>query len=591
MLEETIFRLKSEVSRIELGEIESALCSVDGISQAVVVARKNNEGRQLICAFYTGTEVSAKEIRTQIGKKLPKYMLPHIFTHLNEIPLTSSGKINRKALPEVDLYNIDTAVEFVEPKTDQQKILCAAMEKVLNVDMIGIDDDFFELGGDSLKAIEFVSKAHSENVIFSLQNVFDFPTVRLLDEYINSENKNTCIYEPKDFTEIHRLIGKPLPLDFIPDKSPVGDILLTGSTGFLGIHILAEYLENDNGTAYCVVRGNDVKQAENRLTELLKYYFDEKFISLLGDRIKVLCGDITKESFGIPDLPHIDTIIHTAATVKHYGSYEFFKSVNVNGTVNAINIAKKQNAKLIHISTLSVSGNSMVDVFDKYHSEDEKFFSENDLYIGQPLDNVYIHSKFEAEKEVYNAVLGGLKANVIRVGNLTNRASDMKFQHNYQSNAFLKRVKAVFELGCLPEYIKDLYCEFSPIDDTADAIMRIVRHFNMQQIVFNASSNKEIYFYRIQEIVEKMGIKLRFLDEEKFANILKGTQSTDKSYIYESLINDMDENGKLIYDTNIRIVKDITVDYLKRLGFEWSDIGTEYIRKYIGYFKNIGYFM
>ena len=53
----------------------------------------------------------------------------------------------------------------------------------------------------------------------------------------------------------------------------------------------------------------------------------------------------------------------------------------------------------------------------------------------------------------------------------------------------------------------------------------------------------------------------------------------------------MDENGKLIYDTNIRIVKDITVDYLKRLGFEWSDIGTEYIRKYIGYFKNIGYFM
>jgi len=62
--------------------------------------RKNSEGRQLICAFYTGEEIEAKEIRAHIGKKLPKYMLPHIFAHLNEMPLTSSGKVNRKALPE-----------------------------------------------------------------------------------------------------------------------------------------------------------------------------------------------------------------------------------------------------------------------------------------------------------------------------------------------------------------------------------------------------------------------------------------------------------------------------------------------------------
>lgn len=78
----------------------------------------------------------------------------------------------------------------------------------------------------------------------------------------------------------------------------------------------------------------------------------------------------------------------------------------------------------------------MVDIFDVYRSKEPKTFAETDLYIGQPLDNVYIRSKFEAEKVVYEEILNGLKANVIRIGNLTNRSLDYKFQANYQSNAF-----------------------------------------------------------------------------------------------------------------------------------------------------------
>ena len=97
------FQVKIRGLRIELGEIENAISSVDGITQAVVIVRKNNEGRQLICAFYTGREIDAKGIRSQIGGRLPKYMLPHIITHIDEMPLTPSGKINRKALPEIDL--------------------------------------------------------------------------------------------------------------------------------------------------------------------------------------------------------------------------------------------------------------------------------------------------------------------------------------------------------------------------------------------------------------------------------------------------------------------------------------------------------
>lgn len=110
------FQVKIRGLRIELGEIENAVCSIDGISQAVAVVRKNDEGRQLICVFYTGEELNAKEIRGIIGKRLPKYMLPHIITHIEDMPLTSSGKINRKALPNVDLYNIATEHDYIAPE-------------------------------------------------------------------------------------------------------------------------------------------------------------------------------------------------------------------------------------------------------------------------------------------------------------------------------------------------------------------------------------------------------------------------------------------------------------------------------------------
>lgn len=178
------FQVKIRGLRIELGEIEKAISSIDGISQAVVVVRKNNEGRQLICAFYTGEEADAKKIRNHIGKKLPKYMLPHICTHLDEMPLTRSGKVNRKALPDVDLYAIDNAVEYVAPTTEQEKILVTAMESVLGGDRVGVLDNFFDVGGDSLKAIELISKLEKQGYHTDTKTIFACETVKELAEQV-----------------------------------------------------------------------------------------------------------------------------------------------------------------------------------------------------------------------------------------------------------------------------------------------------------------------------------------------------------------------------------------------------------------------
>lgn len=592
------FQVKIRGLRIELGEIENAINSVDGISQSVVVVRKDEAGRQLICAFYTGEEKPAKEIRDTIGKRLPKYMLPHIFTHIVEMPLTSSGKVNRKALPEIDLNCIYRDAEHVAPKTQLEKELCGLMKIVLGLDSVGITDNFFDFGGDSLKAIEFVSKAHNEGIYFSLQNVFDYPTVKSLCNFIQGEEVQNVSFADVDFSRINKILEKN-STEFlkVPQKCNVGNILLAGATGFLGIHILADYLDKDSGTAYCLVRGKDNNDSINRLRELLQFYFGDKYAET--DRIEVICADLQKDKFGLQDSEYfalaqkVDFVINCAASVKHYGSYKYFYEVNVESVKRLIDFCKYANAKLIHTSTLSVSGNSFGDEFDGYISGEEKHFYESSLYIGQPLDNVYARSKFEAEKAVLDAMADGLNANIMRMGFLANRYSDGKFQKNYESNAFLQRIKGIIELGKVPDYLikNNLYSEFTPIDEAASAVMTIARHFSAKQTVFHINSTKVVYLGELLQMFNELGFELKIVDGPEFTKALRRTvDKYETEHIFETFINDIDENDQLCYESNIYIENDFTVQYLKLLGFEWSDIDITYIQKYVQYFKRIGYF-
>lgn len=589
------FQVKIRGLRIELGEIENAICGIDGISQAVVVVRKNNEGRQLICAFYTGIEVDAKEIRRHIGKKLPKYMLPHICTHLNEMPLTSSGKINRKALPEIDLTNIANDTEYVAPETQMQKELCKLIELVLGTTPVSITDDFFDLGGDSLKAIEFVSKAHNEGIYFNLQNVFDYPTVKALCEYIENGDKQVISFADVDFTEINKILEKN-KVEYIPvpQKTDVGNILLAGATGYLGIHILADFLDNDSGIAYCLVRGKDEADSTMRMQDLLVFYFGNKYADM--NRIKVICADLQKDKFGLVDTEYgyligqVDTVINCAASVKHYGSYKYFYEVNVDTTKRLINFCKEADAKLVHTSTLSVSGNSFADDYDRYDSDEQLHFYESSLYINQPLENVYARSKFEAEKAVLDAISQGMRGNIMRMGFLTNRHSDGVFQRNHESNALLNRIKSILDLSIVPEYLSGMYCEFTPIDEAANAVMHIVRHFNVEQTVFHINSIKVVYINQLIDIINQLGYELKLVNGTVFTEVLRQTaKQTGMEHIFETFINDMDENDQLNYDSNIRIENNFTVEYLRRLGFEWADIDIEYLHKYVEYFRKIGY--
>ena len=575
--------------RIELGEIENVMSGFTGIQLTAVADKRDKNNRQYLVGYYTSNRnIDEKELRNHLSSKLPKYMIPNYFMRLDTMPMTASGKTDRKNLPVPDFTMQER--EYVAPTTEMETNLCKLLGEILHIEKVGVEDDFFEYGGDSLGAIEYVAKAHGMGVEMFLQNVFDYPTVRSLCDFLQGEDKEKVQYKETDFDKYKELFDRNVIKEGEKfEKKSLGNVLLTGATGFLGAHILNELMQKETGKIYCLVRSNKADDRRGRLREILKYYFGDRYESEINKRIIPIIGDIEQEGLSDEIPADVQTVIHTAASVKHYGSYSYFNRVNTEGTAHVVEYAKKIGAKLIHISTLSVSGNSMADDFSVYRSDEEKFFHETSLYIGQPLDNVYIHSKFEAERRVYDAMLEGLDAKVIRVGNLTNRVSDYKFQPNYTSNAFLTRVKAILEFGLFPDYLMNLYAEFSPIDKTAEGIIKIAQYAD-KQCVFHLNSNKVIYFERFLVMVHKLGISMDVVSGAEFNRALQETiKQSNTEYIFEAFQNDMDEKGRLVYDSNIRIKNEFTLWFLEKVGFEWNETDMEYISGYIDYFRKIGY--
>ena len=571
--------------RVELGEIESVMAAFPDIGLAAVTDKRDENGRQYLVGYYTAENIiDEAALRSHLTAKLPQYMVPNFLIHLGTMPMTASGKTDRKNLPTPEL-TVRTR-EYAAPETEQEAVLCSILEGLLDTRPIGVTDDFFELGGDSLCAIEYVAQAHNQGVEIALQDVFDHPTVRELCSFLSGEYVRKAVYDPADFVKYQPLLKhNVMDESFVPVKKSLGNVLLTGATGFLGAHILDAYLREETGTIWCLVRCG-----AERLKNVLEYYFGDAYTAELGRRIRVLDGDITHPELAEHMPEDVQTVIHTAATVKHYGPWDYFQGINVKGTEHVVGYARRVGAKLLHISTISVSGNSLVDAFDVLRVEEPMDFTEADLFVGQPLDNVYIRSKFEAERAVLDAALKGLDAKIIRVGNLTNRLSDFKFQPNYHSNAFLNRVRAALAMGALPDYMMPLYAEFSPIDQTAEGVI-LIGQYASRQTVFHLNSHQNLYFDRMVEILNELGSPMEVLSGADFGAMLQRMgQQPDTAYIYEALQNDLDDTGKLVYDSNIHIRNNFTVWFLEKLGFQWAKIDLDYVRGYLNYFRKLGYF-
>nr|WP_251036222.1 non-ribosomal peptide synthetase [Paenibacillus sp. ISL-20] len=176
--------------RIELGEIEAQLLRNEGIREAVVTAREDESGTGYLCAYVVSeTEMTADELRQQAGEGVPEYMIPSVFVRLAEIPLTKNGKVDRKALPEPD-DSIKSGAAYVSPRNETEERLLIIWQSVLQADLIGMMDNFFALGGHSLKATTLVARiSQAFGVEIPLREVFQRPTIAEMADYMGAAEK------------------------------------------------------------------------------------------------------------------------------------------------------------------------------------------------------------------------------------------------------------------------------------------------------------------------------------------------------------------------------------------------------------------
>lgn len=551
--------------RIDLGEIESTIKNISGIKNCTVIFNNEDSANPTLIAFVImdSSKIDQETFRNQLVKKLPHYMVPNQFEFLAEFPLNTNGKIDRKKLLS---FAQDKDNEIYEPpKNELEKTLCSIWEKVLGKDTVGIKDNFFSLGGDSLDSIKVSVEALEYGINLSAQDFYRYPTIKLLEKYaistkdINIENNDSYKYE--GFT-----IEKPEPI------SLNGDILLTGATGFLGSHLLYELLKKTPYTVYCLVRGNSLKNATSRLKERLNYYFKDGLNSYFGNRIFVINGDFTKEHLGLSYKlynslkQNIKYIINSAATVKHLGNYSNFEKTNVLSVKNLIDVCKDiKNCHLVHISTLSIAG-----------TEDPKgefSFTEKDLFINQDVgDNIYIKTKFEAERLLLAEQKNGLPITIFRLGNITWRNSDGIFQYDLDENLFFNFIKLILKTKQVPEELKNKTFNISPVDECANLIISILQNNNKYN-VYHIYNENELTLEEIINLLNNLNFNIKFTSESSLKDLkyISKEEVNLSSYLQKLLTNKQTAS-------NIKVSSPYTNQLLKQLNFNWSNINTNYFK-------------
>lgn len=575
-------QIKLRGLRIEIGEIESAISDYKGIKTVVVVV-KNVKSNDHLCAYFTADEkVDTEDLRNELKKRLTKYMVPTIFMQLDEMPQTPNGKTDIKSLPEPILAER----KYVVPENDVEKFFAETFADILDIAKVGTTDDFFDLGGTSLLVTKITIEAMNEGYEIKYGDVFAHPTPQKLAEFLNNTEEEKEEHENYSYDKINEVLEKNTVENFVNgEKEELGNVLLTGATGFLGIHVLRDFLENENGSIYCMLRKGRRLNPEERLKTLLFYYFSESYEELFGSRIYITEGDITSKSDfeKCLELP-IDTVINCAANVKHFASGTQIEDINIGGVINGVEFSKEKGCKYVQVSTTSVAGESVDNL-----PPSDTIVDEKTLYVGQALDNKYLSSKFIAERVVLEAIANGLNGKIMRAGNLMARNDDGEFQINFETNGFINRIKAYGAIGTIPYSILGGEVELTPIDSTGRAILSLSRA-PKECVLFHTYNNHNIYIADIIEIMNSVGFTINGAEEDEFKSAFgEAMEDESKQESISGLVTAVGM-GKGKGRALVPVINNYTIQVLYRLGFKWPLISDEYLKTFIEYLKDMNFF-
>ncbi|MDR4329602.1 non-ribosomal peptide synthetase, partial [Bacillus pseudomycoides] len=255
-------QVKIRGNRIEIGEVETALLEIESIQEVIVIAREDKDGLKQLCAYYVGDDsLTVGKLRNELSKKLPNYIIPSYFVKLTQMPLTPNGKVDRKALPKLG-ENVQTETEYEAPRTAAEVQLVEIWKEVLGLEQIGIKENFFDIGGHSLKVLQLIRKvSQSIGVNLPYRVVFDTPTIETMAQQIMTSQlgmeKNT------DFLKLN-------------DEGDINVFCFPSTISGLGMEYfeMAKRLENQ-----CILYAYDFIEYHSNYTDMINEYV-ESIISI-----------------------------------------------------------------------------------------------------------------------------------------------------------------------------------------------------------------------------------------------------------------------------------------------------------------------
>lgn len=573
--------------RIELSEIENVMGEYPGVIACSCIVRKIDKTDHLV-GFYTVSEkeaVEAENLKVYMKSRLASYMVPDVLKELAAMPQTPNGKIDQEALlaEPVKYEHV-----YREPVTVREKLMCSAFEKTLELEQVGLDDNFFELGGDSLNAVTLVLNVEEALGLKKNQlefgDVYQYSTPALLLEKLDQKLEGGREYDIStlNYQGISEYLSAHTGKKAV--RGTLGNVLLTGATGYLGIHILVDLLRRPelHKKIICLARSKKSLSAEKRVKSALFYYAEEDFSKSYGEKWEVVEGDITRSdlfSAGEDKVGRIDTIINAAANVAHFSYGDALERINTEGVKNLIRYALKEKALLCQVSTISVAGMTG-------GGAEKESFCESDFYIGQKIYNKYIYSKYMAEYALLRAAVDeGLKVKLMRVGNLQGRNSDGEFQMNMNSNAFTRQFASYIKIGAVPQSEYEAYVNFSPVDETAHNIVSLTTI--PEAAAFHVYPPNEVRYADLFMGMERLGYQIKVLPDEKFDVVLQELKQTDEGREQMGGLFTKESAGAY---REILVIQQDTNRYLEELSEGWSTITEDYINKYLSALNGMGYF-
>ncbi len=416
-------QVKIRGHRIELGEIDAVLSQHPGVRQAVVLALADQAQRRQLAAYVEAREqgLTAQALKDYLSERLPDYMVPPHVLVLDALPVSPNGKIDYRALPAIGADMEPAAQDVLQPRNAVERTMLALWSQVIGSGEIGIADNFFELGGDSLLATQLVRALNAGLPDFKLQmhELFENLTIESLAAlYLQRQE---ILQQPADaaassdsaamLADIQTAIDSFAALDFSGAAAEhVRTIFLTGASGWIGSHLLAELLSSTNARLYCLVRTQD------GLPQLMAA-MQRNGIAIEPQwpgRIELVRGDLSRPDLGLT--PHdwqslsasVDAIYHLGASLNVLVDYARLREVNVAATGAIVRLAADHHLKPVFFASPMAVSRRYLDGRQTVLREEGSHPDPEGLLTG------YAKSKWAAERILLAAAERGLPVKIYR---------------------------------------------------------------------------------------------------------------------------------------------------------------------------------